>query len=264
MNAADPTADPVTTDAAPTSPAARRDPHAVLRHRLSVDGLGVPIIGGGFLLAVLLLTATVSLVTEVRISGWEVGTQLIRWFVGAIGVYLTGIYLPLYIAHGRTRREVAGDLAIFAALYAVFVAVLVAVGFSVERLVYRIAGWTQGIESLHLFDAADQYHLILAEHVIVLAVWVTAGAMLGAAYYRNGGIGLALTPVALVAVMVIEEGTAPGDFRPLPTPLLELIGVELGAFSPLGAAAIAVGSCVVMAAIAWRIVRDLPVRPETA
>ncbi len=156
----------------------------------------------------------------------------------------------------------AGDAAIFAALYAVLVAVLVTMGFAIETIVYRLAGWTQGLDSIHLFDAADQHHLVFTENLIVLVVWVAAGAMLGAAFYRNGGLGMALLPVGLAAVMVVEAGTGPGYFGPLPPPLLEVTGLELGGFSVLGAAATAPACCVVLGAIAWRTVRDVPVRPE--
>ena len=258
MNA---TADHISSASA-TSPTSH-ERHVVLRHRLSVDGVGAPIIGVAYLLAVLLLTATVSTFTEIRISGWEAGTQLVRWFVGAIGVYLTAVYLPLYIAYGRTRREVASELALFATVYAVLVGVLVTVGFAIESLVYRIAGWSQTLENVHLFEAPDQYHLILLEHVLVLMVWVAAGAMLGAAFYRRGGLGMVLIPVGLAAVILTEVGTGPGFFGPLPPPLLEIVGLQLGAFSPLPAAATSLVSCVVLLAVTWRIVRDIPIRTQT-
>lgn len=261
------TADPATHGAPSATSMPSHDRHLVLRHRLKIDGLGVPIIGGGFLLAMLLLTGTVSMFADIRISGWEAGTQVVRWFVGAIGVYLAAIYLPLYVTHGRTRRDTAVDSALFAGIYAALVAVLVAVGFAIERLVYRIAGWTQALESGHLFDAPDQYHLILVEFVVVLAVWVTAGAMMGAAFYRHGGLGMALIPLALAAVVVTEAGagsTSVGLFFGSPPPLLDAIGLSPAAASPLTAAGRSLLVCLVLGAVTWRIVRDVPIRPEVA
>lgn len=199
--------------------------------------------------------------TDIRISGWEVGTQLVRWF-GAIGVYTTAIYLPLCVAYGRTRREVAVDSAIFAGVYAALVGVLITVGFALEALIYRRAGWSQLLSNVHLFDAPDQYHLVLFEHVVVLSVWVAAGAMLGAAFYRSDGLGMVSIPVGLAAVILTEVGTGPGYLGPPPPPLLELGGLELGTFSPLAAAATALLCCGVLAAITWLIVRDLPIRNQ--
>jgi hypothetical protein len=258
MNA---TAEPTTGTSSATPPI--QDRGVILRHRLSVDGAGLPLIGGGFLLTVLLLTGIVSTFTEVRISGWEIATQVVRWFVAAIGVYVTAVYLPLYVTHGRTRREVARDSAIFLAIYAVLVAVLVTVGFAIERVIYRIAGWSQRLENTHLFDAPDQYHLILFEHVVLLTVWVAAGAMLGAALYRGVGLGLALVPLGLGTVVLTEVVTGPGSFGPLPPPLLEVTGLQLGAFTPLTAAATALLCCGLLAAVTWSIVRDVPIRNQT-
>lgn len=259
--------DPAATRTSPARSARtrdRRDRHVVLRHRIGIDGAGVPILAGGYFLAVLSVVGVVSAFTDIRISGWETGSQLIRWFVGGVGVYLTAIYLPLYILHGRTRREVAGDSAIFAGIYAVLVAGAIAAGYAVETFIYRITGWSQTLDNLHLFDSPDQYHLIVLEHVIVLAVWIAAGAMLGGAFYRNGLLGMALIPVALAAVMAIETGTGPGHFGPVPPPLLEAIGLELGAYPPLGAVGISVACCAVLATATWWIVRDIPIRNQAA
>lgn len=265
MNA---TADPAPNGASPAASTPSHERHLVLRHRLRVDGLGVPIIGGGFLLSVLLLTGTVSMFTDIRISGWGVGTQLVRWFVGAIGVYLTAIYLPLYVAHGRTRRDTAVDSALFAGIYVALVAVLVAVGFAIEGLVYRIADWPQTLDHVHLFDAPDQYHLVLLEFAVVLAVWVAAGAMLGAGFYRHGGLGMALIPVGLAAVPVTEAGTGPGTAGPFfygsPPPLLDAVGLSSGPASPLAAVVTSLLVCAVLGAVTWPIVRDVPIRPKVA
>lgn len=261
-----PTADPATANtASPTTSSPPHDRHLVLRHRLRIDGIGVPILGGGFLLAVLLLTATVSAFTDIRISGWEVGTQVVRWFVGGMGVYLAAVYLPLYVTHGRTRRETAVDLALFAGIYAALVAVLVTIGFAIEGLVYGVAGWSQGLDGVHLFDSLDQYHLVLLEFAIVMAVWVSAGAMMGAAFYRHAGLGTALIPVALAAVIVTEAGAGPdsvGPFVGIPHPLQDLVGLTPGAVSPLAATGRSLLVCAVLATVTWLIVRDVPIRPQ--
>lgn len=252
-----------TTVASTGSAPGARGRHVVLRHRLSIDGAGVALIGGGFFVVVLSVTAIASIFNEVRISGWEQGTQLIRWFVGGIGVYLSAVYLPLYVTHGRTRREVATDSALFGAIYAVLVGSLITAGYALEGVVYRLVGWTQGLESTHLFDAPDQYLLILAEHGLVMLVWVAAGALLGAGFYRGGGLGMLLLPVGLAPVLLIETTTGPGYFGPLPPPLLELVGFAPEPLSVLGAAGTALVSAAILTVATWFVIRDLPIRGQT-
>ena len=97
---------------------------------------------------------------------------------------------------------------------------------------------------------------------LVLAVWVAGGAMLGAAFYRNGVLGLALLPVALAAVMFIESATGPGHVGPLPVPLLGVAGLEPGPVSPLGAAGWSLTCVAALAGATWPIVRDVPIRTQ--
>ncbi len=248
------------TDATTTT---RASSHVVLRHRLDTDGWAAPLLGGAFFVAVLLVTAAAaSFADGASISGWEVGTQIIRWFVGAIGVYLTAVYLPLYVAHGITRRRIATDSGLFVLAYVAIVAVTITVGYGLERVVYGLAGWQQNLERAHLFDATDQYGLVLAEHLVLLVVWMTAGALLGVAFYRGGGAPLAALPAAIVAVALVETVAGPSAFGPVPPPLVERIVFLPSEASLLAAAATAVVSAAVLAAGTWWLVRDVPVRPQ--
>lgn len=237
----------------------------VLRHRLRVDGGALPILGAGFFLAVTALTVGVSVVAnEISISGWEVGTHLVRWFVGAVGVYLTAVYLPLYVVHGRTRAEVARQMAVFGVLYAALVAMVVAVGFALEGLVYGLADWPQALEGAHLFDAPDQYHLVLLEHTLLFGAWMAGGALLGAAFYRSGVLGGAMVPLAVAVVVVSESVLGPRELGPLPPPLLGFPGLGLEATHPALAAATTVACIAAVGAGTWLVVRDVPIRPETS
>lgn len=246
-------------------PTAGSDRWLVLRHRLRIDGVAVLILGAGFFLAVTALTVGVSIVADgIRISGWEVGTHLVRWFVAGMGIYLTAVYLPLYVVHGRTRAEVARQMAVFAVLYVPLVGLVIAGGFALEGVVYGLADWPQAFDAPHLFDAPDQYHLILLEYTLLFGVWLTGGALLGAAFYRRGVIGGAMIPVAVVAVAVTENVLGPGYFGPLPPPLLEFVGLGLEVARPALAAATALAAAMVLAAGTWLVVRDVPIRPQAS
>lgn len=236
----------------------------VLRHRLRIDGAGALVLGVGFFLAVTALTVAVSFVAdEIRISGWEVGTHVVRWFVGAMGVYVTAVYLPLYVVHGRTRAEVARQMAVFGVVYAALVGLVVAVGFALEGLIYRLADWPQVLEGPHLYAAPDQYHLILLEHTLLFGAWMAGGALLGAAFYRSGLLGGAMIPLAVVAVAVTENVVGPRYFGPLPPPLLEFAGLGLDASHPALATVATVACIAVVTAGTWLMVRDVPIHSET-
>lgn len=254
-----------TAETAPTThrPSAA-DPgrHVVLRHRLRIDGVGLPLLAAGLFVATLAVAAVASLRVEVRISGWDIAGQVARWFIGAIGVHLTAVYLPLYVTHGVTRRRVAADTAVFAGIYAVIAAVLMALGFLLEGLVYRLAGWEQGLDA-HLFDTPGQAHVAIAEYGAVFLVWVVAGALLGAGFYRRPGLGFVLIPLALAAVALLEAGI--GGAYLAPPPVMRLGGLlDLGTFGPWEALAVAVVLAAVLGALSWLIVRDQPIRPQAS
>ena len=236
----------------------------VLRHRLRIDGAGAPLLAGGLFLVVTALTAAVSAFTEIRISGWEVSTHVVRWFIGGTGVYLAAVYLPLYIAHGLTRRDVARSTAMFMVLYAVLTGALIAVGFLLEGVVYDLAGWTRSLDGGHLFDAPDAFLLVTLEHALVFLVWLGGGALLGAAFYRNGALGLAMIPPALGAVMLIEAAVGAGNYGALWVPPLTDALVGSDALHPMVATATAAVLAGLLAAITWLVVRNLPVRPQSS
>lgn len=257
MNA---TAQPTASEGRAALPSRRR--HLVLRHRLGIDGAGLPLLAAGLLVAALAVTAVVSLRVEVRVSGWDVAVQVGRWFVGAIGVHLAAVYLPLYVTHGVTRRRVAGDMGVFALLYALIGAVCVAVGYLLEGLVYRLAGWEHGLDG-HLFGSPGQFHLVVVEYGAVFGVWLAAGALLGAGFYRSPGLGLVLLLPAVGAVLSVEAGIGAGYLAP--PPLLRLAGlVDPGPLGPAAVVAAAVGLSAVLVAMAWFVVRDVPIRNQAS
>ncbi|HSK22496.1 MAG TPA: hypothetical protein VK906_04940 [Egicoccus sp.] len=255
MNA---TAGPTAVERGAARQSTRR--HLVLRHRLRIDGAGLPLLATGLFVAALTVTAAVSLRVDIRISGWDVAAQVARWFIGAIGVHLSAVYLPLYVTHGVTRRRAAADTAVFAGVYALLAAVLVALGFLLERLVYRLAGWEQRLDA-HLFDTPGQVHLVVLEYGAVFLVWLMAGALLGAGFYRRTSLGFVLIPPALGAAVLLEAGI--GGAYLAPPPVLQLGGLlDLGTFGPWQAVGTAIVLGALLGAATWLVVRDVPIRNQ--
>jgi hypothetical protein len=236
------------------------------RHRLAADIPATVFLWVLFTLAVALLVGVVSAFTSIRISGWEQASQIPRWFAGGTGVYLTYFHLPLYVAYGYTRREFAAQAPVVVAAISGLLALLMSSGYLLEKVVYGVAGWSHTLTRSHLFTAPDQFWLVLAEFVLVFLVWTGAGAMLGAAFYRNAGLGMLLIPVALLMVGLIEyglgDGIGPmpfGFLRGLLRPLAAIDATSVGAAFVICATALAVGL-----ALTWVVIRDMPLRTRPA
>ena len=236
----------------------------VARHRMRVDGVGVLMLWAGFVVAVGVLLLVVAGLGTVTISAWEQATQVPRWFAGAMGVYLTAVYLPLYIAHGETRRDVAVQSSVFAVAYAAILSVLMAAGYGIETLVYGLADWPQVLQGDHLYGAPDQYPMILLQYWLVFLVWMAGGALLGGAFYRRGGLGLLMLPVALLMALVVEVALGAQAFGPLPPPVVERLPVAIVPDTLVGAVGACLAVAAVGAALTWAVVRDLPVRNRVA
>jgi hypothetical protein len=243
-----------------TAAAERRWP--LLRHRFKDDVAGTLVMAAGFFVFVTIVTTFAAYVTEVRVSGWGIGTQLVRWFVGVMGGFVTARYLPLYVAHGWTRRDAARQTAVSTASLALVVAVLVTVGFALEGLVYRLAGWPQALDGDHLFSSADQYGWILAEHALVLLVWIAAGALIGATVPH--GLGTAVTLPAIFvaggAVVVAEVVIGTGYLGPFPGRSLTETDLVPGAGGLALIVPVVLVTVAALATLTWLAVRNVAIR----
>lgn len=233
----------------------------ILTQRLREDVGWLPMIVGAFFVFVLIVTFVVSLYRDVSVSGWDIGSQIPRWYAGGVGVYLAAVYLPLYVAHGHTRRNISRQLATFAVVFVVVFAGLIGLGYAIEHLIYDAAGWTQQLTADHLFTSPLAYWTIVFEFGGVLGVWVVGGAMLGAGFYRKPALGLVLIPVALVMAAATEAAYGPGMFDGI-SALLALFGVTVAQTTPVGAAATSTVLIAGALAVTWALVRDLPLRTK--
>lgn len=161
---------------------------AILRQRVAADVFGLPVVWGLLVAGVALLVGGVALFRPgtIDVSGWEQAAQLARWYAGAVGVYVTAVYLPLYVAHGYTRREFAAQAPAFIAAWAAAFALLMTAGFALETLAYRVFGWTQALTGTHLYASPTEYPLVFTEFLLVGPAWTVGGAMLGAASTAAG------------------------------------------------------------------------------
>ncbi|WP_214103738.1 hypothetical protein [Acrocarpospora catenulata] len=214
----------------------------------------------GFLLLVGAITAGIAVFGQVSGSVWDPASQLARFYALFTGVALAREYLPMYIAHGQTRRQFGAQAAVTITLFAPFLSVLITLGYLLENVLHGVAGWPQGISRDHLFGSTSEIGLIFAEYAIEFLVWTVAGALMGAGFYRWEGGGVVTIPVG-IAMVLVSSGALGTDLR-IPFLFLTMLNrlrLDLQESLPLGLA-VGLGTFAVGLALAWAIIRDVPLR----
>lgn len=217
------------------------------------------------LIALLLPVAATALTLLVRTftdgvdtSAWEFGGTSVRWMLFALGVAVTPLYLPTYVAHGVTRRRFTVAAALAGGGLAVAAAAYLAAGLLVERVLLAAAGaGGPQLAGPHLFGSTSQVHLIVAEYGVVNLAYLVAGWLVGSVYYRYGGRrGTLLAPLALLPLAGVEV-------------LINMVDDLAGLLGPASRAAAPLAACLGLAVVAAgllavrAVLRDVPVRPPT-
>ncbi|MFC9997196.1 hypothetical protein [Nocardia sp. NPDC127526] len=231
---------------------------AIARHLWHSSG--VVVLWAGLLIFIMVTTVVISLFRDIEISAWSASDSIPGWYMFGMGIYVTAVYLPMYLAHGITRREFARQALLFGLVLVTVGAALMTLGFAVERLVYRVADWPQVAldpAPRGLYDSADQYGWIFLSFLLTFAVYHAVGAAIAAAFYRRvwGGLGgLLLIPLGLLLI------TATATTGVTSAPAGRLADVPAGDLGVPLIIAVCVGAAVIATAGAWALIRDLPVR----
>ena len=213
---------------------------------------------GVFAVAVLVLTFGIDLWGTVSTSVWDSAVSIVRWFAFGYGLYFINRLLPVYVAHGRTRREYLRSVALFVVVAGAVVAALLTLGLALEGVLYRVMDWSHRVEPERLFDSPGQYPLVFLSYWAMLLIWMTIGLLLAAGFYRSGGNELVVIVLALAMVVVTGYGVG---FSGLPFvgAVVDVAEVPLAATVALCLAGLLPG-----AAATWALVRDIPIRNRVA
>ncbi|MCT9933190.1 hypothetical protein N5079_23550 [Planotetraspora sp. A-T 1434] len=222
---------------------------------LAANMLFALMIWAGYFVVVTAITVGIAVFGRLTGSVWESATQLPQWFALFVGVALVRDWLPLYIAHGQTRRQFGAQAAVTVMLFAPFLAALLALGYLLEKVLYGLAGWPQALDRAHLFSEPTQVPLVFAEHLIELAAWILAGTFIGATFYRWDGGGLLTIPVG-IGMVVLADAAIGTDLR---LPFIRNLGLHLPQ-SPAMTVGVAVGTFLLGLALTWAVIRDVPLR----
>ncbi|GII00784.1 hypothetical protein [Planobispora takensis] len=233
-----------------------RFPSRLLASQLFFAGL----VWAAFYAVVTLITVGIAVFGTLTNSVWESATQVPRWFALFAGVAMIREFLPLYIAHGQTRRQFGAQAAVTVALYAPALSALLVLGYLLETLLYNVAGWPQELARPHLFASPTDVPLVFLEYLVEFLAWIVAGTFMAAAFYRWQGGGLLSIPLG-IGLVVLGEAAIGTELR------LPFIRFPLGVVSTptvLTVLAGGVGCSLLGLAMTWSIIRDVPLRNRLA
>jgi hypothetical protein len=134
-------------------------------------------------------------------------------------------------------------------------------GWLIERVLYRILDVEQSLQEASIISSATDYGNILLESFIVLVIWTAGGLFIASAWYRNSESGLlTIIPALLVAAIVdlglgTRMGTVSSLLRRFFDPEQPPLAVTLG---------IAAFGIIAIGVMAWRVIRDIPIRNVAA
>lgn len=212
--------------------------------------------------AAVVVTVTIGFViaslAPITKSIWENAGQWPRWWLFAMAIAMVATHLPVAVLHGVTRRAAVRVLAVSGVLISLYWAAFMVAGHVVERFVYARLGWPDTLDTPHLFSDGYDVVPMLAEYGLIFLAYQFSGALIGALYYRFGGIrGTLLLPFGLLPAAAMEALLATGWYGS---------GLQEGLSASRPAAAVLLVGAIAIVALAELAVhlalRDVPIHTK--
>lgn len=172
---------------------------------------GLPMVAGywGIMLTVYAVIITVVVaVGDTDVSIWATsGGSAPKYFLLAVGVMLTTVFLPTYLGNGVTRRDFTLGASLYIVVVAAVYAVIMALGFLAEHAIYSAADLMGGLDEPYPVQAlSDGLDRFVAELLVGIA-YLCSGWLMGTCFYRFGSWwGIGLIPVTVLPAAVTEIG----------------------------------------------------------
>ena len=153
---------------------------------------------------------------EIDGSAWDGAASIFQYAMLGGGIMAVAGYMPMYLTHGITRRDITSGALIALVGLAAAGALATTAGYLVESVVFDLAGWPHvlaGEHEMHIYDRPDQYGLIFVELFLLYATHAIAGMLVVAGLFRLGWLFgsaflLAGTGVAVGAELALGSGAA--------------------------------------------------------
>lgn len=172
---------------------------------------GLPMVAGYWAIMLTVYAVIITVVVAVGdtdVSIWATsGGSAPKYFLLAVGVMLTTVFLPTYVGNGVTRRDFALGASLYNLAVAGVYAVLMTLGFLVEHAIYTSADLMGGLTDPYPVRAlGDGLETFVAELLVGLA-YLCSGWLMGSCFYRFGSWwGIGLIPVTVLPAVVTEVG----------------------------------------------------------
>lgn len=199
----------------------------------------------------------VSIFTEIRISAWGVVGSIAPWYIAIMSGWIVYIQVPIFVAHGRTRKSGYREWLNTGLAMAPLGAILMTIGFLLERGVYSLAGFSTEAESARFFTGGNDLFTVLYQYLLTFGVWFALGGFVGGALYRSEDLGWLSIPLAIgvASLTGFWNHTGGGFFavtrRFVPGINTESLALDLG----LSAIGVAIGVY-----FTWKLVQDVALR----
>jgi hypothetical protein len=211
----------------------------------------------GFALTVLCVIIGINYFSgSLNYSVWETASQAVPWYCAIMTGRVLYQVFPMFVAHGRTRRNAAIEAGISSAILAAVAAMLTVVGYLLELALYRSNDWSTNLEEDHLYSRHSQIGTIFLESILIYLVWAGMGAFVGATLYRFGSIGwFSVLPAAAVASLV---GIFWATDSPFFSEALDRFRPEFAGTIPMAIVSSLIG-VTIFSGFIWAVVRDVPI-----
>ncbi|GAA4456358.1 hypothetical protein [Phytohabitans houttuyneae] len=172
---------------------------------------GLPMVAGYWAIMIAIYAAIITVVATVGdtdVSIWATsGGSAPKYFLLAVGVMLTTVYLPAYVGNGVTRRDFTLGASLYILAVAGVYAAIMTLGFVVEHAIYTSADLMGGLTDPYPVRAfGDGLETLVAE-LLVGIVYLCCGWVMGTCFYRYGSWwGIGLIPVTVLPAVVTEIG----------------------------------------------------------
>lgn len=138
-------------------------------------------------------------------SMWENAFDSTAMYLPLVfGLVLTTVHLPIFVAHGVTRRNFFIGAMWSVLGFTVVSSLALAIGYEVEHLLYAAYGLSDALASPHLFSSTDQFPVTFAESELSMLAYLCTGWLVGTGFRKFGPGGLLFLIPAVVPLIGTE------------------------------------------------------------
>lgn len=225
-------------------------PHLPLTDQLWL----LAITAGVTFVSTMLVAAVAGRFVDVKVSGWEIVSGVAPWYLAVMAGWIMYYIVPLFIAHGQTRRFAFETWLKTGAVLVPVASLIMAIGYPLERWIYGLLGYPNSTHELLWFDSDMSFFMVFVRFVLTFLVWYVIGGLVGGAWYRSADWGWLSVLVGALAIGLAGVYNSTGGWlfgfarRLIPSLHVESLPLDL---------ALAIGVSALVAWIIWINLREL-------